>query len=251
MNGFRRLRDRRASSRSISVATVCSLWPGAKIARTISFIAQARGTVPPAACSAASVSAWRSVRSWGFFSSDQQSCVAIDSEHDRQDSCKTWTSWRDRSASFQRPPFTLRAVHLGAVGWRVSRGSPTAGVDYPRSYAALRAWFPSDAACLDYLDWLRWPDGFRCPLCRGTTAWRLVDGRWSCGTCGRRVSATAGTIFHGTRTPLSVWFAAAWLMVSQKHGISALGLRRALGIGSQQSAWAMLYRYRRDGASRP
>ncbi len=52
-----------ASSRSISVATVCSLRPGAKIARTISFIAQARGTVPPAACSAASVSAWRSVRS--------------------------------------------------------------------------------------------------------------------------------------------------------------------------------------------
>ena len=126
----------------------------------------------------------------------------------------------------------------------MSRDSPTAGVDYPRSYAALRAWFPSDAACLDYLDWLRWPDGFRCPLCRGTQAWRLTDGRWSCGVCGRRVSATAGTIFHGTRTPLTVWFAAAWLMVSQKHGISALGLRRALGIGSQQTAWAMLHRYR-------
>lgn len=58
------------------------------------------------------------------------------------------------------------------------------------------------------------------------------------------MSVTADTIFHGTRTPLSVWFAAAWLMVSQKHGISALGLRRALGTGSQQTAWAMLYRYR-------
>jgi len=126
----------------------------------------------------------------------------------------------------------------------VSRELPTAGLDYPRSYAALRAWFSSDVACLDYLDWLRWPDGFCCPLCRGTQAWRLVDGRWSCGTCGRRISATAGTIFHGTRTPLSVWFAAAWLMGSQKHGISALGLRRALGIGSQQTAWAMLHRYR-------
>ncbi len=126
----------------------------------------------------------------------------------------------------------------------MSRGSPRVGVDYPRSYAELRAWFPSDAACLDYLDWLRWPDGFCCPLCGTTTAWRLADGRWSCGGCARRVSATAGTIFHGTRTPLTVWFAAAWLMVSQKHGSSALGLRRALGIGSQQTAWAMLYRYR-------
>jgi transposase-like protein len=121
---------------------------------------------------------------------------------------------------------------------------PRTGVDYPGSYADLRAWFPDDAACLDYLDWLRWPDNFRCPLCRGTQAWRLADGRWSCGRCGRKVSATAGTIFHGTRTPLTVWFAAAWLMVSQKQGISALGLKRVLGIGSEQTAWAMLHRYR-------
>jgi len=28
----------------------------------------------------------------------------------------------------------------------VSDGSPRAGVEYPRSYAELRAWFPSDAA---------------------------------------------------------------------------------------------------------
>ena len=33
-------------------------------------------------------------------------------------------------------------------------------------------------------------------------------------------------------------------MTSQKHGISALGLRRVLGIGSEQTAWAMLHRYR-------
>jgi transposase-like protein len=64
------------------------------------------------------------------------------------------------------------------------------------------------------------------------------------GRCARRVSATSGTIFHGTRTPLTVWFAAAWMMVTQKHGISALGLKRTLGIGSEQTAWAMLHRYR-------
>jgi len=84
---------------------------------------------------------------------------------------------------------------------------------------------------LDYLDWLRWPDGFWCPVCRATVAWRLEDGRWSCGGCARRVSATAGTIFRGTRTPLTIWFAAGWQMTSQKHGISALGLKRTLGIG--------------------
>ncbi len=30
-----------------------------------------------------------------------------------------------------------------------------AGVDYPGSYAELRAWFDEDWKCLDYLDWLR------------------------------------------------------------------------------------------------
>ena len=118
------------------------------------------------------------------------------------------------------------------------------GVDYPGSYADLRAWFPTDSACLDYLDWLRWPEGFVCPRCGERQGWRMADGRWWCAGCRRRVSATAGTIFHSTRTPLTVWFAAAWLMVSQKQGISALGLKRALGIGSEQTAWAMLHRYR-------
>jgi hypothetical protein len=33
-------------------------------------------------------------------------------------------------------------------------------------------------------------------------------------------------------------------MTSQKHGISTLGLKRVLGIGSEQTAWAMLHRFR-------
>jgi transposase-like protein len=55
---------------------------------------------------------------------------------------------------------------------------------------------------------------------------------------------TAGTIFHRTRTPLRLWFETAWQMTSQKHGVSALGIQRSLGLGSYQTAWAMLHRYR-------
>jgi len=108
----------------------------------------------------------------------------------------------------------------------------------------LRAWFPDDAACLDYLDWLRWPDGFVCPHCGCESGWEMAGGVRRCAGCRRRVSRTAGTIFQDTRTPLTVWFAAAWQMTSQKHGISALGLQRVLGLGSYQTAWAMLHRYR-------
>jgi transposase-like protein len=121
---------------------------------------------------------------------------------------------------------------------------PLSGVHYPGSLAEVRAWFPDDAACLDYLDWLRWRDGFVCPHCEGVFSWRLRDGRHACGDCKYRVSPTAGTIFHRTRTPLTVWFEAAWLMMTPKNGTSALNLQRVLGLGSYQTAWAMLHRYR-------
>ena len=127
----------------------------------------------------------------------------------------------------------------------VSEGHPVGGVDYPRTYQELLAWFPDDAACLEYLAAVRWPDGFVCPACGGRDAWRTGRGLWMCQDCGRKTSLTAGTIFHRTRTPLSSWFAAIWFVTSQKNGISAQGLQRVLGFGSYETAWAWLHKLRR------
>lgn len=121
---------------------------------------------------------------------------------------------------------------------------PRAGTHYPKSVGEFHAWFPTDADCLDYLEWLRWPDGFVCPACGYERGWRLGDGRSMCSGCGGRTSVTAGTIFDRTRTPLTVWFTACWLFASGKDGISALSLKRTLEIGSYQTAWAMLHRLR-------
>jgi transposase-like protein len=110
----------------------------------------------------------------------------------------------------------------------------------------MLAWFDTDVKCLDYLDWLRWPDGFVCPWCGGGRGWRLRSrlGHWYCGGCCRKVSPTAGTIFDKTRTPLTVWFAAAWQLTNSKSGISATWLQQAMELGSYQTAWAMLHRFR-------
>jgi transposase-like protein len=121
---------------------------------------------------------------------------------------------------------------------------PRAGRHYPGSVGAFNAWFRTDADCLDYLEWLRWPEGFECPSCGHRGGWQLGDGRVECSGCGDRNSVTAGTIFDRTRTPLTVWFAACWHFVSGKDGISALHLKRTLEIGSYQTAWAMLHRFR-------
>jgi transposase-like protein len=120
---------------------------------------------------------------------------------------------------------------------------PRVGLHYPAATGEFMAWFSSDADCLDYLEWLRWPSGFVCPEC-GQGGWRLGDGRFECSRCGRRTSVTAGTIFDRTRTPLTVWFTACWQFAAAKDGISALSLQRSLEIGSYQTAWAMLHRLR-------
>ena len=111
--------------------------------------------------------------------------------------------------------------------------------DYPRSWDELLAWFSDDAECLDYLEWLRWPEGFVCPHC-GCGGWKKAKGDWSCGGCHRRVSVTSKTIFERTRTLLTTWFAAAWYMTNQKTGgLSTKGLQRVLELGSYQTAWTI------------
>ncbi len=122
---------------------------------------------------------------------------------------------------------------------------PRAGVDYPRNLVEFGEFFPDEKACVAYLERLRWPEGFVCPKGHvAVAAWRSERGLSVCPTCRRQVSATAGTIFEGTRK-LRRWLLAAWEVTSQKYGASALGLRRVLGLGSYETAWAWLHKLRR------
>jgi hypothetical protein len=50
---------------------------------------------------------------------------------------------------------------------------------------------------------------------------------------------------HNTRTPLTLWFWAAYLMTTDKRGISALLLQRQLGLHRYETAWMMLHKFRR------
>lgn len=123
---------------------------------------------------------------------------------------------------------------------------PEAGKDYPRNWNEFLDRFGTEEACLSYLEALRWPQGFICPDC-GVAAepYRSSRTRLMCRSCGHQTTVTAGTIFDKTRTPLRVWLAGAWYLTNQKQGVSALGLQRVLGLGSYQTAWTMLHRFRR------
>jgi len=117
--------------------------------------------------------------------------------------------------------------------------------DYPRTLSELEKRFRTEKACLSYLSGLRWPEGFRCPRCRGSKSWASARGLLTCAACGHQASVTAGTIFQDTRKPLTTWFRAIWWVTSQKTGASALGLQRVLGLASYETAWSWLHKLRR------
>lgn len=123
---------------------------------------------------------------------------------------------------------------------------PVAGADYPATFQEFDAWFRTEEMCVAYLCKVRWPDGFVCPKC-GTKSdpWPTARGLLMCSSCGRQASVRAGTIFHRSRMPLKVWFAAMWFVCAQKTGVSALTLQNQFGFGSYETAWAWMHKLRR------
>ena len=124
-------------------------------------------------------------------------------------------------------PLTVAAVPLDASRCSVAKSVVCVLVeDYPRDQLEFESRFASEEACRDYLFALRWPDGFRCPGCGHERAWPVRKVLFNeCARCGRQTSVTAGTILQDTRKPLRLWFRPNWLVTSQKHGASALGLQ--------------------------
>ena len=66
-----------------------------------------------------------------------------------------------------------------------------------------------------------------------------------CADCHRQTSVTAATVVHGTRTPLRVWFWAAYLVATHHPRISAKQLQRQLGLSRYETAWLIWQRLRR------
>src|SRR5437660_2413058 len=117
---------------------------------------------------------------------------------------------------------------------------------FPKTLREFQSKFASEEACQQYLAACRWPDGFVCPRCGNRRAYELVTLRRSqCTRCRHQSSLTGETILHNTKTPLTVWFWAAYLMTTDKRGVSALFLQRQLGLHRYETAWMMLHKFRR------
>jgi transposase-like protein len=105
--------------------------------------------------------------------------------------------------------------------------------------------YQTEEDCTKRLFELRWPEGFKCPVC-GHQGYYFVKNRklYQCKGCRHQASLTAGTVMHGSRTPLLIWFWAIYLIATDKRGLSALALSKKLDL-SYWKAWTMTQKIRR------
>lgn len=90
----------------------------------------------------------------------------------------------------------------------------------------------------------RWPAGFSCPRCQGT--WHSEFRRqqrlyFQCSACRHQCSLVSGTIFESSKLPLTTWFLAMHLITQAKNNVSALELKRHLGV-SYPTAWLLKHK---------
>lgn len=115
-----------------------------------------------------------------------------------------------------------------------------------------RPYFHDEEAAFAHLEQVMWPNGTECPHCGvvGTGVKipaniekRVRYGLWKCGDCKRQFTVRVGTVFEASKVQLHKWLQAVYLMTSNKKGVSAHQMHRALEV-TYKTAWFMAHRIR-------
>ena len=100
----------------------------------------------------------------------------------------------------------------------------------------LHKYFPTNKSCLEFIF-----DSVHSRTCSCGGTYSLLNKRkvFQCSKCRKQISPTAGTIFHKSSTPLTLWFHAIMVFSNAKSGISSKQLERHLAV-TYKCAWRML-----------
>jgi transposase-like protein/predicted RNA-binding Zn-ribbon protein involved in translation (DUF1610 family) len=119
------------------------------------------------------------------------------------------------------------------------------------TFKKFQAEYPDDAACLAKLMEVNYGGtNIACPACGIRTNFHPMTARraYACQECGHHIYPCADTIFHKSRTKLTHWFFAMYLMTSTRHGVAAKELQRQIGV-TYKCAWRMCHELRKLMAS--
>jgi DNA-directed RNA polymerase subunit RPC12/RpoP len=119
------------------------------------------------------------------------------------------------------------------------------------TFKEFQAEYPDDAACLTKLMEINYGGTeIHCPACGVKTNFHMMTKRraFACQECGHHIYPCADTIFHKSRTKLTIWFFAMYLMTSTRHGVAAKEIQRQTGV-TYKCAWRMCDELRKLMAS--
>lgn len=119
------------------------------------------------------------------------------------------------------------------------------------TFKEFQAEYPDDAACLDRIMEIQYGGSeTNCPTCGEIRQFHAMHRRraYACQVCGHHIYPCAETIFHKSRTNLTKWFFAMYLMTSTRHGVAAKEVQRQIGC-TYKTAWRMCHELRKLMAS--
>jgi len=105
--------------------------------------------------------------------------------------------------------------------------------------------FPNETTARIYLEKKCWNGTIVCPFCgkKEHIQTRKLEGWFRCLSCKKDFTVRTGTLFERSHVSLDKWLFAMYLIVTNRKGISSLGLSKEIGI-TQKSAWFLLHRIR-------
>ena len=97
--------------------------------------------------------------------------------------------------------------------------------------------FQSDDKCLEFIAAMKWDNGFECRKC-GNTNFCSGKSPFSrrCTKCKSEESATAGTLFHNCKFPISKAFYIAFQVCKGNEDLSTYEFARRLSL-RQMTCW--------------
>ena len=99
------------------------------------------------------------------------------------------------------------------------------------SFLVWQRQFQSNDNCVQYLEKMKWPNGFICSHCGHDKGIKLRCREVTeCSQCHKQISVTSGTLFHGSHLPILKWFWALYFIGSDKGSISALRLSKLIEV---------------------
>lgn len=104
--------------------------------------------------------------------------------------------------------------------------------------------YGTQTQCEATLEKARWPTGYLCPACQSGShciVWHRKVKTFQCNRCHTQVTLTAGTIFHATKLSLVKWFQAMYFLTQTKNNVSALELKRLIGV-CYRTAWRVKHK---------